>query len=79
MWSKYNRNEKKVKMGLCRPYKRVNHFIYTRTVGELGPEQMKARVKAKMKNPEKIIGQQTLKNKKTLKKKEYQKIKKFKK
>ena len=60
--------KKKVKMGLCRPYKRVNQGT-PRTVGELGSEQMKSRVKAKMKNPEKIIGQQTLKNKRTLKNK----------
>ena len=49
--------EKKVKMGLCRPFRRVNSGT-PKTVGELGTKQMKLRVKAKMKNPDRIIGQQ---------------------
>ena len=58
--------EKKVKMGLCRPFRRVNSGT-PKTVGELGTKQMKLRVKAKMKNPDKIIGQQN--SSKTKKKK----------
>ena len=65
--------KKKVKMGLCRPYKRVNKGT-PETVGELGSTQMKARVSAKMKNPDKIIGQQNLTKKKKRKTKKNRKI-----
>ena len=68
-----NEMKKNVKMGLCRPYKRVNKGT-PRTVGELGSKQMKARVAAKMQNPDKIIGQQNVSKKEKRKNKKNRKI-----
>lgn len=46
--------DKKVKKGLCRPYKRVNKKT-PKTVKELGVKEMKRRANKKKKNPNKII------------------------
>ena len=45
---------KKVRKGLCRPYKRVTKKT-PNTVKELGVKEMKRRANLKMKNPNKII------------------------
>ena len=67
---------KKIKKGMCRPYKKITKDT-PKTVKELGQKEVKRRLKLKMKNPNKKLSggkKNSLKKKTNLKKTNLKKI-----